>query len=246
MKEVHADAWRVNGDDRPSKGVHKFELLAAAACDETLTRADVAVLAVILRHHNADKGEAWPGINRIADQAKLHRSNVLRAVARLEAAGWVQVKRPERGKSNRYCPIFKSSSASATGVVAPARLEVVAPARPEHRNKQHRNEHRPMSRAKSALDSRFADFWSIYPKRVAKQFAEKAFRKLKPDEIEAALADVKRRAASEWEGKDPQYIPNPATYLNGRRWNDEPQSGKPGTNFKTATYDVPDYLAGAI
>jgi len=103
-----------------------------------------------------------------------------------------------------------------------------------------------MSRAKSALDIRFADFWSTYPKRVAKQFAEKAFRKLKPDEIEAALADVKRRAASEWEGKDPQYIPNPATYLNGRRWNDEPQSGKPGTNFKTATYDVPDYLAGAI
>ncbi|HLI17446.1 MAG TPA: hypothetical protein VKV22_04145 [Rhodanobacteraceae bacterium] len=103
-----------------------------------------------------------------------------------------------------------------------------------------------MSRAKSALDSRFADLWAIYPKRVAKQSAEKAFRKLKPDEIEAALADVKLRVAGEWNGKDPQYIPNPATYLNGRRWNDEPQRGKPGTNFKTAAYDVPDYLAGAI
>lgn len=103
-----------------------------------------------------------------------------------------------------------------------------------------------MSRAKSALDSRFADLWSIYPKRVARQFAEKAFRKLKPDEIEAALADVKRRVAGEWRDKDPQYIPNPATYLNGHRWNDEPQGANPGGPFKTANYDVPDYLRNAI
>lgn len=103
-----------------------------------------------------------------------------------------------------------------------------------------------MSRAKSALDSRFADLWPIYPKRVAKQSAEKAFRKLKPGEIEAAIADVKRRVAGEWRDKDPQYIPNLATYLNGRRWNDEPQAGKPGATFKTAKYDLPDYLSGAI
>lgn len=103
-----------------------------------------------------------------------------------------------------------------------------------------------MSRAKSALDSRFADLWAIYPRREAKQAAEKAFRNLKPYEIEAALVDVKRRITAEWKGKDPQYIPHPATYLRGKRWNDEPQGGNQGTNFKTAKYDVPDYLSGAI
>lgn len=103
-----------------------------------------------------------------------------------------------------------------------------------------------MSRAKSALDSRFADFWSIYPRRVAKQDAEKVFCNLKPDEIGAALADVKRRVGAEWKGKDPKYIPHPARYLRGKRWNDEPQGDNQATNFKTTNYDLPDYLCGAI
>jgi hypothetical protein len=71
----------------------------------------------------------------------------------------------------------------------------------------------------------FIDFWTIYPRKVAKQTAVKAWGKTGANDSQALtdtiIADVKRRVDSEWKGKDVQYIPHPATYLNQRRWEDE-------------------------
>lgn len=88
---------------------------------------------------------------------------------------------------------------------------------------------------KKALDHRADDrkrtgsffdtrFWPAYPRKVAKASAAKAFAKIKPDEAElgrmlAALAVQKQSA--EWQREGGQYIPHPATWLNGRRWEDE-------------------------
>lgn len=68
----------------------------------------------------------------------------------------------------------------------------------------------------------FQDFWRVYPRRVAKQSALKAWARLKmtpelADEIETALELQKR--TPQWQ--DVQFIPYPATWLNGHRWEDE-------------------------
>ncbi len=70
---------------------------------------------------------------------------------------------------------------------------------------------------------RFDDFYAVYPRKVSKQAALKAWRALKPNDalVETIIADVKRRLETEWRGKDMQYIPHPSTYLNQRRWEDE-------------------------
>jgi len=68
-------------------------------------------------------------------------------------------------------------------------------------------------------DDRFDEFWSAYPKKVAKKDARTAWKKIKPAEIEAILDNVAKRKLNGW--KDTQFILNPATYLNGRRWEDE-------------------------
>lgn len=70
----------------------------------------------------------------------------------------------------------------------------------------------------------FSAFWSAYPKKKGKQDAEKAFSKLKPDEellnkILTTLEEQKK--TEEWQKADGQFIPYPATYLNGKRWEDE-------------------------
>ena len=68
----------------------------------------------------------------------------------------------------------------------------------------------------------FDDFWAIWPKRVAKSAAQKAWKKLKPDAklLREIYENLEKHAhAKDWE--DAQYIPNPATYLNGRRWEDQ-------------------------
>lgn len=70
--------------------------------------------------------------------------------------------------------------------------------------------------------SEFADFWAAYPRREAKREAEKAWMKLKAAEKIAALQAIPAHVAK-WdnEGREKRFIPLPATWLNGARWEDE-------------------------
>ena len=82
----------------------------------------------------------------------------------------------------------------------------------------------------SALDRRFAAFWSAYPKKVGKQDALRAFARLKvgEDQLAAMLAAIEQqRASPQWAKDGGQYIPNPATWLRQGRWEDEPLSASP-------------------
>lgn len=70
----------------------------------------------------------------------------------------------------------------------------------------------------------FNMFWSVYPKKVAKQKAIRAFCKIKADLplIQQIIADVERRKTTEqWKKDGMAYVPHPATYLNDKRWEDE-------------------------
>lgn len=66
----------------------------------------------------------------------------------------------------------------------------------------------------------FADFWLLYPRRVAKKDAEKAWNRVSPaDRIKCLVSMIEWRKV--WQQKDTQYLPHPATWLNGERWEDE-------------------------
>lgn len=68
--------------------------------------------------------------------------------------------------------------------------------------------------------SRFLDFWHGYPRKVGKGAAEKAWDKIHPDDslAEKILAAV---SAQQW-SPDTRFIPHPSTWLNEKRWEDEP------------------------
>ena len=85
------------------------------------------------------------------------------------------------------------------------------------------NKHTPRKGAKSVFTDGFDEFWAVYPKKDAKQAAEKAWLKLKPDDDlkQAIIAGVRRDADGRWKDAERRYIPNPSTYLNQRRWEDE-------------------------
>lgn len=82
---------------------------------------------------------------------------------------------------------------------------------------------------KTTLLDRFNRFWEIWPKKVAREAARKAWMKLKPDEELAAQiveAVESQKRSSQWIKDNGQFIPHAATWLNGRRWEDElPSSG---------------------
>ncbi|MDE2097791.1 MAG: DUF1376 domain-containing protein [Patescibacteria group bacterium] len=80
----------------------------------------------------------------------------------------------------------------------------------------------PPSRT-SALDG-FDQFWAAYPKKVGKEAAFKAWKKLKkPSETLQAilLALAWQKDSAQWRKNSGQFIPNPATYLTQGRWMDE-------------------------
>jgi hypothetical protein len=75
---------------------------------------------------------------------------------------------------------------------------------------------------KSPSPEGFDNFWSLYPRKEAKQSARKAWRKVKPDELPAILAGLRVAMQTEqWQKDGGQFVPLPATWLNGRRWEDE-------------------------
>ena len=70
----------------------------------------------------------------------------------------------------------------------------------------------------------FEIFWGNYPRHTNKQAAYKAFAKLNPDDdlLCTILAAIEQQKKSEqWTKDGGQFIPHPATWLNGRRWEDE-------------------------
>ena len=71
-------------------------------------------------------------------------------------------------------------------------------------------------------DLRFDDFWSAWPVKKAKQAARKRWASMKLDPIaDKIIENVKFRVESDVGWQDPKYIPHAATFLNGRRWEDE-------------------------
>ena len=74
---------------------------------------------------------------------------------------------------------------------------------------------------------RFDRFWKAYPVKAGKGEARKAWLKLKPSE---ELTDTMIKAVERARREDDRwlngYIPNPATWLNQARWDDEPVKPK--------------------
>lgn len=67
----------------------------------------------------------------------------------------------------------------------------------------------------------FDKFWSLYPRKVNKKNAERAFNRLSAKKQQLAIKDIQTR----FEGvEDQKFIPHATTYINGERWEDNQQS----------------------
>jgi len=82
----------------------------------------------------------------------------------------------------------------------------------------------------------FDAFWKIYPKRVKKQDAIKAWRQVEAEDLTKVILDrlTQFKLSAEWTREDGRFIPYPASWLRGRRWEDEVIRVRSGT---TATKD---------
>jgi len=78
------------------------------------------------------------------------------------------------------------------------------------------------SRASADAEREFEEWYAAYPRKRGKGQAAKAYRiALKKTDAPALLAAIQQQAAT-LTARGADYCPYPATWLNGERWNDEP------------------------
>ena len=180
------------------------------------------VLLAIADHCNPT-GVAWPSLSRLAQYVNVDRRNVIAAINKLVDLG--ELERVQQGKTGRATTyrIVLGSDASVTSdatVTSDASItQVVTPASPQPSMNRHIHIYRA---------SNFEAFWKQYPRRVGKKKARAAYKvALKSIGHEDIMAGLLRY------NPKPDFICNPATWLNQGRWEDEPDSYMP-TNNRTA------------
>ena len=99
----------------------------------------------------------------------------------------------------------------------------------------------PNKKQTTAIPNGFAEFWIAYPKKVGKGAAEAAWKKHRPSLQICLNAVAIASRSADWTKDGGQYIPNPATWINQRRWEDGathiPIDGKPV---------LPEFMRGAL
>lgn len=81
----------------------------------------------------------------------------------------------------------------------------------------------------------FDDFWTRYPRKVGKGQARKAYAKALKVARHADIMHGLSQQLDAMSAKEKQFIPHASTWLNGERWEDEPEDynntiGQPATS----------------
>lgn len=87
----------------------------------------------------------------------------------------------------------------------------------------------PIRNPLSSAPQGFDRFWEAYPKKIGKGAARKAWVKIRsPSSLLQVMLDAieKQKQCDQWQKENGKYIPNPATWLNQTRWEDEVSDGK--------------------
>lgn len=209
---------------------------ARVRLDKTLLPLDKLIFAEILALSH-QTGYCWAQNATLGEAYGARAETVSRSIRKLQDAGYVQVSFTGKGNSGRrIVPLDAPINTHDLPVKGndPQDKPPLTPASSPFDSQVKQNNKHNTTKEHHSLFSRF---WSAYPRKESKKTAEQAFVKLRPDEslLEEILAalDWQKQSAS-WTKENGQFIPLPATYLNGRRWEDE----KP----TAASSDRPQYL----
>jgi hypothetical protein len=174
-----------------------------------------------------DDGRAYPSIPTLARKCRMKERNAQYILAELVESGELSA---QRGKGPRGSNVYRIKLASL-GVQQSAPLQYVAPLQQSAPNPCNGVRITPATECtQTTIESSknhqhdFDRFWKAYPKKTAKGDALKAWKKLKVDSslLDLILKAIDQQKTSEaWTKDKGQFIPYPATWLNGQRWEDE-------------------------
>lgn len=200
--------------------------------DASLSLKAIGLLSKIL-----SLPEEWDyTVAGLAAICKEGKDTIRSALKELEAAGYIERRQThaEDGSfsSNEYIvheePITDPPLSGFPSTVKPSTAKP-STANPTESNKDILNTDliNPPIAPQGGEDDGFELFWKAYPKKVGKQAARKAFHRVKAPVESLLQAISEQKRSDQWSRDGGRYIPNPATWLNQGRWEDElpaPQS----------------------
>jgi hypothetical protein len=163
-----------------------------------------------------DGSNIYPSITTISKNTKLSERQVQRQIKHLIASGeLVDVGRSPL--NTRQFRIPMTPEMSPRHIVTPDIQD--AKGVTDHAENDAENVTRSVIRDPlGEIRISFEVFYEAYPKHEAKQDAMKAWSVLRPNAemCDRIMSDIER-----FRGRERQFIPLPATYIRGRRWEDE-------------------------
>lgn len=97
-------AVRVDNQRGDGSLILRFRLICAATVDSELTKADGAVLSVVLQRMRKGHMRAWPSMERIAEDADIDRRTAIRSIGRLVCRGYLSQETGKSHAANVYVP----------------------------------------------------------------------------------------------------------------------------------------------
>ena len=178
--------------------------------------------------HNAETGRCNPSVGWLAKQLECNERTIQRYFAAAEEAG-ILTRKTRFANGRQTCNMVTFLSPRDGASVTPGGGTSVTQIQEVMKQE---TDSGSTKRDPSTLPE-FLIFWEKYPKKVDKRKAATAFARLSKTKQHAATED----AATRYAGRKKQFIPNPTTYINGERWEDEPLDGSAAD---------PDYAKGAL
>jgi len=186
-----------------------FILLWTIADDSGRLRGNSRMLASLLYPYDDDaknKIDGW--LTQLAGEGCIDRYEV-DGTSYIQVAKWADHQKIDKPSQSRLPSFdeasrgFAKGSEDSTTDLGPRTMDLVP-----------------------STEDEFDAFWQTYPKKVGKPAAAKAFRSAKINgHLPNVLADIAAKTQSPgWQKSGGEFIPNPATYLNQRRWEDETAS----------------------
>jgi hypothetical protein len=80
------------------------------------------------------------------------------------------------------------------------------------------------------VESKFAEFWQVYPRKTNRKKAEVSFGRLTKEQQAKCVLGAAYQALHNPQWKNPSLIPHATTFIHGARWEDDVVENKNGTD----------------
>jgi DNA-binding transcriptional MocR family regulator len=184
--------------------------------------AVIAVYAVLAMRW-APGSAVFPSHKTIALEAGISERTAQRALSALRDLGFVEWEQRVGPDGSLTSNVYRLTIGPGAPVTPPwgqvdTTLVSQGPSNETQRNETQRNESKSL--VQSSVDG-FDEWWALYPKKVGKGQARRAWgAAVKKAGVPALMAALTAQRASLL-AREPQFIPNPSTWLTGERWEDQ-------------------------